>query len=167
MASSSIGRNEEEDEETEEEDPPQDLSSMVKVEVEEGPLELNINANARKSPLAEAKTNHQRRSLNVAFTPSPPRSSPPQGQGFHHRMLPQLTPMPPPPPLTIPPIPQEPLASSSGKEANNMFHFGDVIVSNHPDAPPVPMVIPMVYLYPLVNQEHGKEITMVFIRGHT
>lgn len=31
----------------------------------------------------------------------------------------------------------------------NMFCFGDVVVAEHPDAPPVPMVIPMVYLYPL------------------
>ena len=32
---------------------------------------------------------------------------------------------------------------------NNMFHFGDVSVAHHPDTSPVPMVIPMVYLYPL------------------
>ena len=32
---------------------------------------------------------------------------------------------------------------------NNMFHFGDVSVAHHPDTSPVPMIIPMVYLYPL------------------
>lgn len=32
---------------------------------------------------------------------------------------------------------------------NNMFHFGDVSVAHHPDTAPVPMIIPMVYLYPL------------------
>ena len=37
-----------------------------------------------------------------------------------------------------------------------MFHFGDVAVSQHPDTPPVPMVIPMVYLYPIPSQEQGE-----------
>ena len=32
---------------------------------------------------------------------------------------------------------------------NNMFHFGDVSVAHHPDNTPLPMIIPMVYLYPL------------------
>ena len=32
---------------------------------------------------------------------------------------------------------------------NNMFHFGDVRVAHHPDNTPLPMIIPMVYLYPL------------------
>lgn len=39
---------------------------------------------------------------------------------------------------------------------NNMFHFGDVDVANHPDAPPVPMVIPMTYLMPILSKEGGK-----------
>ena len=40
---------------------------------------------------------------------------------------------------------------------NNLFHFGDVTVSNHPDTQPVPMVVPMVYLCPLpVKQTKGK-----------
>ena len=38
----------------------------------------------------------------------------------------------------------------------NMFCFGDVTVAEHPDAPPVPMVIPMVYLYPLSTPNKGK-----------
>jgi hypothetical protein len=38
----------------------------------------------------------------------------------------------------------------------NMFFFGDVTVAEHPDAPPVPMVIPMVYLYPLQSPSKGK-----------
>lgn len=36
----------------------------------------------------------------------------------------------------------------------NMFCFGDVSVAEHPDAPPVPMVIPMVYLYPLPSSSN-------------
>ena len=39
-----------------------------------------------------------------------------------------------------------------------MFCFGDVTVAEHPDAPPVPMVIPMVYLYPLSTPNKGKII---------
>ena len=35
----------------------------------------------------------------------------------------------------------------------NMFFFGDVTVAEHPDAPPVPMVIPMAYLYPLPSTQ--------------
>ena len=38
----------------------------------------------------------------------------------------------------------------------NMFFFGDVAVADHPDAPPVPMVVPMVYLYPLPSQNKGR-----------
>ena len=31
----------------------------------------------------------------------------------------------------------------------NMFQFGEVSVLNHPNTPPVPMAIPMTYLYPM------------------
>jgi len=47
-----------------------------------------------------------------------------------------------------------------------MFHFGDVAVSHHPDTPPVPMVIPMVYLYPLPSHEQGNPLSMWIRVGH-
>ena len=40
---------------------------------------------------------------------------------------------------------------SMASKQNNMFHFGDVSVAHHPDTAPVPMIIPMVYLYPLLH----------------
>jgi hypothetical protein len=84
---------------------------------------------------------------NATFTPSPPPAS-------RLPMPPALLPFPPPPPLSrsadaFPP-------GLVGKELPNMFHFGDVSVSHHPDSAPVPMVIPMVYLYPLSSHEQGK-----------
>ena len=51
------------------------------------------------------------------------------------------------------------LGGLNGEGQNNMFHFGDVSVSHHPDSPPVPMVIPMVYLYPLpAHKESGNTL---------
>ena len=48
---------------------------------------------------------------------------------------------------------------------NNMFHFGDVSVAHHPDTAPVPMIIPMVYLYPLAPSiDKTGNITEPFLR---
>lgn len=76
---------------------------------------------------------------------------------------------PPPPPPMLTPMPQiatrgleagtaGPAGTGSGTRGmeeflgkSGMFHFGDVLVDHHPDAPPVPMVVPMVYLVPLSN----------------
>ena len=47
---------------------------------------------------------------------------------------------------------------------NNMFHFGDVSVAHHPDTAPVPMIIPMVYLYPLLHSmdKSGSFIGLIY-----
>ena len=45
----------------------------------------------------------------------------------------------------------------------NMFCFGDVTVADHPKAPPVPMVIPMVYLYPLPSMNKGKKAFLAIL----
>ena len=101
--------------------------------------------------------------------------SPPQ-QSVASIQPPQLTPMPPhlmqsnsrlsmgsPPPPTPHPSSQGPSPDINIDQMhlmarqNNLFHFGDVTVSNHPDTQPVPMVVPMVYLCPLpVKQTKGK-----------
>jgi len=55
--------------------------------------------------------------------------------------------MPAPPPLVA-----QPPGNGSSVDAqlakSNLFFFGDVSVASHPDAQPVPMIIPMVYLLP-------------------
>ena len=82
----------------------------------------------------------------------------------------QATPTPPPstsgrlptmPPLHLPPNSRNPPEMMLNHTAEmlakqNMLCFGDVTVTEHPDAPPVPMVIPMVYLYPLPTSSKGK-----------
>ncbi len=65
---------------------------------------------------------------------------------------------PPPPgmmvnPAMLAPPPMFPNAASSKSieeslAGNNLFFFGDVSVAHHPEAAPVPMIIPMVYLLP-------------------
>eukprot|EP00096_Caligus_rogercresseyi_P009902 TRINITY_DN3466_c0_g4_i1.p1 TRINITY_DN3466_c0_g4~~TRINITY_DN3466_c0_g4_i1.p1 ORF type:complete len:654 (+),score=242.95 TRINITY_DN3466_c0_g4_i1:111-2072(+) len=112
-------------------DSPRDLSSLVKVEVIEHPV--------TKSPSPPMAATITASSSSSSFTPSPPMTI---------TSLPPLTPMPP--------------LGQSGRiipedfaAKNNMFHFGDVIVAHHPDTAPVPMVIPMVYLYPLQDKREG------------
>ena len=56
-------------------------------------------------------------------------------------------PLPLPPGMLQPPVPQLPMDGAKGA-AGNLLHFGDVTVVNHPDTVPVPMVVPMVYLMP-------------------
>ena len=98
-----------------------------------------------------------------------------------------------PPPISVPPplmpaTPTPPPSTSSGLRLpplrsnpeqmmlnhtaellakQNMFFFGDVTVAEHPDAPPVPMVIPMAYLYPLpsTNKENVKYRMFVPLGG--
>ena len=114
----------------EEMEPPEDLSSMVKVEMEEGPA---IDS-------ATTGSEHQ--------TPTPTPSPPPAPS---HLIPPALKRFPPLPQVQVDQFPPR----IPGQELPNMFHFGDVAVGHHPDTPPVPMVIPMVYLYPLPSQDHG------------
>jgi hypothetical protein len=85
-------------------------------------------------------------SSSAAFSPSPPPS----------RLLSGLLPFPPS-------LSCQTDTFSPGKDVPNMFHFGDVSVNHHPDTPPVPMVIPMVYLYPLPSQDQGKIVTLYVI----
>ena len=115
-------------------EPPEDLSSMVKVEMEEGPA---IDS-------ATTGSEHQ----TPTTTPSPPPAP-------CHLIPPALKRFPPLPQVHahhVDPFPPR----IPGQELPNMFHFGDVAVSHHPDTPPVPMVIPMVYLYPIPSQEQGE-----------
>ena len=82
---------------------------------------------------------------------TPPASVPPP--------LMPATPTPPPstssgvrlPPLQLRSNPEQMMLNHTAEllAKQNMFFFGDVTVAEHPDAPPVPMVIPMAYLYPL------------------
>lgn len=112
--------------------PIEDLSSLVKVEMEEG-----------LSPAVEAAPQRSSRSRS----PSPRSSSTPHP--------PNSIPFPPPPPLARQgdqiPLPYP-------KDIPNMFHFGDVKINHHPDTQPVPMVIPMVYLYPIQSTDQGMKI---------
>ena len=125
----------------------EDLHSMVKVELHE------TNPNP-ESP------------INAS---NPPVCTPPPSTSGSGGVMPSLSRIPTMPPLHLPPNP----ASVSGIRTpnpeqmmmnhtaemlakQNMFCFGDVTVAEHPDAPPVPMVIPMVYLYPLPTPSKGK-----------
>ncbi|XP_059082659.1 zinc finger protein ZFPM1-like isoform X2 [Tigriopus californicus] len=138
---------------------PQDLSGMVKVEVTEDHSRSINHSNYRSEPGERS-----------SYTPSPP------GSDMHvlHAM-----PLPQPPPLSrhsrilkdsrhnLDLSRESPSPGSSGTNLphqgmedffakNNMLHFGDVLVGNHPDAPPVPMVIPMVYLLPVLTKDGGR-----------
>lgn len=126
-------------------DPPEDLSSLVKVEMEEGfgPVIDTVTSLTTRT----TSTSTERRT-SPTFTPSPP---PPPTSRLP--LTPGFMPIPPPPPLSrhhdhFPP-------GLLAKDVPNMFHFGDVSVSHHPDTAPVPMVIPMVYLYPLPSHDQG------------
>jgi hypothetical protein len=123
---------------------------MIKVEVKEGNFEVNTNS-ATSPPSSRASP--QNGTSAVTFTPSPPSSAAASAAHF----LPQLTPMPPllrggKQTHPFPPLLQMPHQASAMEEMmakSNLFHFGDVAVVNHPDAPPVPMVLPMAYLLPI------------------
>ena len=106
---------------------------MIKVEVHEGDASISPPVSSRSVP---------------PQTPMTP-TSPPSTSGVNR--IPNL------PPLHLPGRPslhhpEQQLMLNHTSELlakQNMFFFGDVTVAEHPDAPPVPMVIPMVYLYPL------------------
>ena len=126
-------------------DSPQDLSSMVKVEMLEG----EAASSAVEQPEEQRK--------------SPSKTVPPPLTPMPHHLL-QQSRAPVVSPVQQQPGPEHLLLSASNLDQmhaaarqNNLFHFGDVSVSNHPDTQPVPMVIPMVYLYPLSEkQDKGK-----------
>jgi len=111
--------------------PAVDLSSLVKVEIVE-----------EHSPVGETAT--QRSSETRSRSPSPQPSTP----GY-----PSSIPFPPPPPLARQ---GEHFPHHFTKDPPNMFHFGDVKINHHPDTQPVPMVIPIVYLYPIEASDEGK-----------
>ena len=90
-------------------------------------------------------------SSSANFSPSPPPSRLPSGLlPFPHSLFHQADVFSP---------------SHHSKDVPNMFHFGDVSVNHHPDTPPVPMVIPMVYLYPLPSQDQGKVVPF-YVSGY-
>ncbi len=140
----------------------EDLHSMVKVEVHED--EATSNEACSPPPPSNSAP-----PLQITTTPPPSTSG----------GLPNLSRIPNMPPLHLPAGRSAPAAAASSAlqaqqqqgqspeqmmlshtaemlAKQNMFCFGDVSVAEHPDAPPVPMVIPMVYLYPLPASSKGK-----------
>ena len=107
-------------------------------------------------------------------TPPPSSSAPPSSTGpsplpSTSGLMPNLGRIPNMPPLHLPGgipagqfrpnVPDQPALNHPSAEMlskQNMFCFGDVTVSEHPDAPPVPMVIPMAYLYPIPSSNKGE-----------
>ena len=118
----------------------EDLHTMVKVEVHEQKTPPPASTSA-PPPLVPA-------------TPTPPPST---SAGL--RM----------PPLHLRQNPEQVMLNHTAEllAKQNMFFFGDVTVAEHPDAPPVPMVIPMAYLYPLpsANKENVKYRMFVPLGG--
>jgi len=70
---------------------------------------------------------------------SPPRHNPMGGSGGVH---PSVSPSGARPEMVFPSV-------EDIMRKCNMFQFGEVTVLNHPNTPPVPMAIPMTYLYPM------------------
>jgi len=115
-----------------------DLSSLVKVEIEEGLSPVGgdtttprlTEARSQSPPPQSSTPGH---SSSITFPPPPPLAR--QGEHFPH------------------PFPKDP---------PNMFHFGDVKINHHLDTQLVPMVIPMVYLYPIQTTDEGKNFIYTF-----
>ena len=132
---------------------------MVKVEVHE------------TSPTPEPPIGTPTPLSNPICTPPPSTSG---------GAMPSLCRIPSMPPLHLPTVPTsspagirtpnpEQLMMNHTAEMlakQNMFCFGDVTVAEHPDAPPVPMVIPMVYLYPLPTSSKGKFLSTHLSNGY-
>ena len=124
----------------------EDLHSMIKVEVHE--------TDSVSPPVSRSAPPHP-------TTPTPPAST------SSANRIPNM------PPLHLvgkPNLNPEQMMLNHTSELlakQNMFFFGDVTVAEHPDAPPVPMVIPMVYLYPLPsnNKENIKYRMFVPLGG--
>lgn len=112
-----------------------DLSSMVKVEVHEDSEDTGASAPHEATKDSE---------LSAGDGQPPPSTTPrPPYPAAASSMRPMAGIF----------VPNEELLLAS-KQAN-MFHFGDVVMSdNHPDAPPVPMMLPMAYLFPIPPGEH-------------
>jgi len=109
-----------------------DLSSLVKVEIREGYSQALSDATTQRSAGATSRS------------PTTPTSSP------RHSIS---TPISPPPQFGIQ---GDLFPHLFGKDAPNMFHFGDVKVNHHLETQSTPMVIPMVYLYPILDENQGK-----------
>ena len=123
----------------------EELHSMIKVEVHETDASISPPMSSSRSVPPQ-----------TPMTPTPPPST---STGINNRLIPNL------PPLHLPggvrpsstsslvhhPAAEQLMLNHTSEllAKQNMFFFGDVTVAEHPDAPPVPMVIPMVYLYPL------------------
>ena len=152
--------------------PPHDLSSMVKVEVHEGNSVLNapnttsnLEHNFNQSGSSRLATNclptltpmpSQQRPI---LMPNPPLMIPTPGLATEAEMMVRNG-APSGLPVHLSKLMMSQFTSDAGQhmgiskedmtaKQNNMFHFGDVSVAHHPDTAPVPMIIPMVYLYPL------------------
>ena len=120
---------------------------MIKVEVHETDASISPPMSSSRSVPPQ-----------IPMTPTPPPST---STGVNNRLIPNLPPLHLPgggvrPSSTSSLVHHHPAAeqlmlnhTSELMAKQNMFFFGDVTVAEHPDAPPVPMVIPMVYLYPL------------------
>ncbi len=154
---------------------------MVKVEIHEHGIEAAASATSAASP------------TRASFTPSPPASRNKSPASCGASSIGRNSPLAstsaasaasrrpqPPLPLPLTGMPPLHLPSSGGAASNpeamllaqttemlakqNMFYFGDVAVADHPDAPPVPMVVPMVYLYPLASQNKGSNSEKFHLR---
>lgn len=150
-----------------EEAEPQAAHLIPEVKIEEtDPLEQAARSPAAAPAAAAAPPG------SPAFAPSPPslhqlgHPSAPLLMHPHPRSLTPPALLPPgmllPPPAASGPAPASamgpPPSPKSVEESlakNNLFFFGDVSVANHPDAVPVPMIIPMVYLLPTSSKEPG------------
>ena len=149
--------------------PPHDLSSMVKVEVHEGtsvvePPNLEENHPSFNHSGTSRLANNslptltpmpsQQRSL---LMPNPPLIIPTPNLAAETEIMGRTG-----APFGLPMHLSKMMMNQSSADLNlglskediaakqnNMFHFGDVSVAHHPDTAPVPMVIPMVYLYPI------------------
>ena len=159
--------------------PPHDLSSMVKVEVHEGTSDIGhsmrIISPSTANPssvgsrrLVSALEQSQNRSGGNSLPALIPMPSNYKSLMMTNNAFTMPGAMPSEPgtafedPLSISKMMMNEPATDlprnlrlSGDELNlalkqnNMFHFGDVSVAHHPDNTPLPMIIPMVYLYPL------------------
>ena len=152
--------------------PPHDLSSMVKVEVHEGNSVLNATNTTSNLEHNFNQTGSSRLATNCLPTltpmpsqqrailmPNPPLMIPTPDLATEAEMLVRngassgI-------PMHLSKLMMSQFTADAGRhigmskedmtaKQNNMFHFGDVSVAHHPDTAPVPMIIPMVYLYPI------------------
>ena len=94
---------------------------------------------------------------------TPATSSPSPTRRLSSASGPTVTSLSRPPPILTRNISEPNRFGVPDKDLPNMFHFGDVLVGNHPDTAPVPMVIPLAYLFPLPSLEPGNSKNQVLL----